>query len=225
LSVGYINVIDNDLAREKASWRVETEHDNGTVTLATMQQVIAREPLAAFKSNTSTVMTQPGCIRSSGGTFEHSPKSKQYMFEASITFPERSNTTKAGFEILSGPHETTKIYYQFSNESVVIDKSNSSAAASTNDWVLTDPESGKLRLFDIPSANGTEIETLHLTVVVDGGIVEVHVNDRFALSTWVWSWYEDSRNIRFMVEDGEVEFGEITIWEGLVNAWPQRGAE
>jgi beta-fructofuranosidase len=43
--------------------------------------------------------------------------------------------------------------------------------------------------------------------VVDGGIVEVHINDRFSLSTWVWSWYEDSRNIRFMVEDGEVEFG------------------
>ena len=225
LSVGYIDVIDNDLAREeKTSWRLETEHNNGTVTLATMNQKIAREPLAAFKSNTSTVITQSGGTRSSSATFDRSPKSKQYMLESSITFSSRSNATKAGFEILSGAHETTKIYYQFSNETINIDKSNSSAAAETNDWVLTDTESGKLRLFDVPSANSTKIETLTVTVVVDGGLVEVHVNDRFAISTWVWSWYEDSRDIRFFVEDGEVEFGETKIWEGLVNAWPHRGA-
>jgi beta-fructofuranosidase len=146
------------------------------------------------------------------------------MFESSITFFSRSNATKAGFEILSGAYETTKIYYQFSNETVNIDKSNSSAAAETNDWVLTDTESGKLRLFDIPSANSTKIEALNITVVVDGGLVEVHINDRFAISTWVWSWYEDSRDIKFFVEDGEIEFGETTIWEGLVDAWPHRGA-
>ena len=222
LSVGYLDVVDNDLAREKGAWRVDVEHDNGTVILATLHQQIAREPLAAFKANTSTVISQAGGSRSSGAAFDRSPESKHYILSTSVTFPSRSNATKAGFEILSGPQETTRIYYQFSNESLIIDRSNSSAAAATNDWVLTETESGKFRLFDIPGGNGTEVETLNLTIVVDGGIVEVHVNDRFAISTWVWSWYEDSRNVRFLVEGGEVEFGETTIWEGLADAWPQR---
>ncbi|KAJ8114553.1 hypothetical protein OPT61_g3597 [Boeremia exigua] len=222
LSVGHLDVVDNALAREKGAWRVDAEHENGTVTLATLHQKIAREPLAAFKSNTSAVITQAGRRRSSGATFDRSPSGRHYILSASMTFPSRSNSTRAGFEILSGDLEATRIYYQFSNESLVIDRSNSSAAAATNDWVQTEIETGKFRLFDVPSANGTEIETLNLTIVVDGGIVEVHVNDRFALSTWVWSWYEDSRNIRFLVEGGEVEFGEVTIWEGLVDAWPKR---
>lgn len=225
LSVGYINVIDNALAREKAAWRVESEHpENGTVTLATLHQKIAREPFAAFQSNTSTLMTQAGASLSAGKPLDRSPKSKHYMLTTSLTFPARSNATKAGLEILSGPNETTRIYYQFSNESLIVDRSKSSAAAATNDWVLTEPESGKLRLFDVPCANGTgsEVEKLELTVVVDGGVVEVHVNDRLAVSTWVWSWYEDSTDVKFLVEGGEVQFGETKIWEGLVEAWPRR---
>ena len=224
LSVGYIDVVDSELAREKGAWRIDTEHSNGTLTLATLHQQIAREPLAAFKANASTVVTQAGGRRSSGAAFDRCPESKHYMLSTSITFPSRSNATRAGFEILSGAHETTRIYYQFSNESLIVDRSNSSAAAATNDWVLTDAESGKFRLFDIPRGNDTEVETLKMTIIVDGGIVEVHVNDRFALSTWVWSWYEDSRNIRFLVDGGEAEFGETTIWEGLVDAWPERDA-
>lgn len=224
LSVGYLDVVDNSLAREKGAWRVDAEHDNGTVTLATLHQTIAREPLAAFKANTSAVISQAGGSRSSDAAFDRSPESRHYVLSTSITFSSRSNATRAGFEILSGSQETTRIYYQFSNESIVIDRSNSSAAAATNDWVLTEAESGKVRLFDIPNANGTQVEALDLTIVVDGGIVEVHVNNRFAVSTWVWSWYEDSRNIRFLVEGGEVEFGETTVWEGLVDAWPQRDA-
>ncbi|KAF2631338.1 glycoside hydrolase family 32 protein [Macroventuria anomochaeta] len=205
LSVGYLNVVDNELAREKGAWRVNTEQDNVTVTLATLHQKIARESFAAFKANTSTVITQTGGRQSSSATFDRCPESKHYT-------------------ILSGDHETTRIYYQFSNESLIVDRSNSSAAAATNDWVLTKTESGKFRLFDVPSGNGAKVETLNITIVVNGSIVEVHVNDRFALSTWVWSWYEDSRNIRIIVEGGDVEFGDVTIWEGLVDAWPERNA-
>lgn len=222
LSVGYVDVVDNELAREKGAWRVDSEHDNGTLTLATLQQKIAREPLSAFKANASDVIRQSGGRRSSSATLDRSPDSKHYLLSASITFPSRSSDVKAGFEILSGAHETTRIYYQFSNESIIVDRSNSSAAAATTPGINTQNESGLFRLFDVKHGNGTRVETLNLTVVVDGGVVEVHVNDRFALSTWIWSWYEDSRNVGFFVDGGEVEFGNVTIWEGLVDAWPQR---
>jgi len=225
LSVGHINVVDNALSREKGSWRTESKNDNGTLTLATMHQRIAREPLAAFKDNATNVITQAGGSVSSSSALEESPQSKHYMLSASITFPSRSkNASRAGFSILSGPNEHTNIYYQFSNESIIIERTNTSAAAPTTPGINADNESGKLRLFDVPGGNGsqTSVETLDLTIVVDGGIVEVYANDRFAISTWAWSWYGSSRDVGFIVEGGEVDFGEVTIWEGLVDAWPQR---
>jgi beta-fructofuranosidase len=228
LSVGYFDVIDNALSREKGSWRIESEHRNGTLTLATLHQSIAREPLAAFEANATNAITQASGTVSESRPLDQSPQSKHYMLTASITFPSnaRSNPVlKAGFSILSGPNEHTAIYYQFSNESLIIDRSNSSAAAATTPGINTSNESGKLRLFDVPAADGeTRIETLNLTIVVDGGIVEVHANGRFALSTWIWSWYEDSRDVGFLVEGGTVEMENVRIWEGLVDAWSERSS-
>jgi beta-fructofuranosidase len=226
LSLGYINVIDNALAREQGSWRVESQNNNGTLTLATLRQQIAREPLASFQQNATNTTTQSGGVKSSSEALDQSPSSKHYLLTASISFSSRTNNDlKAGFSILSGPNEHTNIYYQFSNESLIIDRSNSSAAAATTSGFLTDNESGKFRLFDVPSGNGTSVETLNLTIVVDGGIVEVHANDRFAISTWVRSWYADSTDVGFFVEGGEAEFGDVNIWEGLVDAWPGRNGE
>ncbi|KAI4910309.1 hypothetical protein J4E90_007743 [Alternaria incomplexa] len=224
LSVGHLNVIDNELSREQGAWRVDCENDNGTVTLATLHQKIAREPYAAFQQNATNVITQSGGSMAEVTKFTESPKSKHWMMTASVTFPSRSDDVRAGFTILSGPQESTTIYYQFSNESMIIDRSNSSAAAQTTNGIPTDNESGKFRLFDVAGGHGNEtmVETLDLTIVVDGGVVEVHANDRFAVSTWVRSWYGDSTDVSFFVEGGEVRFGDVTVYEGLVDAWPQR---
>ncbi|KAF5250654.1 hypothetical protein FOXYS1_14864, partial [Fusarium oxysporum] len=68
-----------------------------------------------------------------------------------------------------------------------------------------------------------KIETLDLTIVVDNAIVEVHANDRFGVATWARSWYADSTDIRFFHKgSGEVSFSNVTIYEGLVDAWPER---
>jgi beta-fructofuranosidase len=102
------------------------------------------------------------------------------MLSASITFLSRSSdASRAGFSILSGPNERTDIYYQFSNERIIVDRSNTSAAASTTPGINVENESGELRLFDVPGRNESQtlIESLDLTIVVDGGIVEVHAND------------------------------------------------
>jgi beta-fructofuranosidase len=128
------------------------------------------------------------------------------------------------FEMLSGTHESTRIYYQFSMESLIIDRSNSSAAANTTDGINTELETGKFRLFDVRGSNGTRIETLDMTIVAVGGVLEVHANSCCALSTWVLPWYDDSRNISFCVEGGSVEFGDVVVYEGLVDAWPDRSS-
>lgn len=232
LRVGFIeNVTDGELAREKASWRIESEDtEAGTVTLRTLRQEIVPEVVAAFKANATNAITQAGATVSNTTAFDQSPNSTHWMMTSNLTFPAgaRNNSElKAGFRILSGPNEHTTIYYQFSNESLIVDRSASSAARnSTGLGINTDAEVGKFRLFDVQgaSSNGSSIETLDLTIVVDGGVVEVHANNRFAIGTWVYSWFADSRGVEFFVEGGEVDFAETYIWEGLVNAWPERSS-
>ena len=81
-----------------------------------------------------------------------------------------------------------KTCVEFSNESLIIDRSNSSAAEALTPGITKRGEAGKLRLFDIrdPSSAESKIETLNLTVIVDNSVVEVWANDRFVMSTWVW---------------------------------------
>lgn len=234
LSVGTIaNVVDNGLAREIGSWRIaEGQSSNGTVNLQTLRQVLVREQEEAFVNNATRTITEPDRKFSAANgsvstSFTQSPDSKFYMLKSSLTFPSsarNSTDLKAGFEILSSEFETTKIYYNFANESIVIDRSNSSAAARTTDGIDTRNEAGRLRLFDIAQGAGTSVvERLDLTIIVDNGIVEVLANDRFGLSTWVWSWYESSKGISFLYEGTEeVEFGDVTTYEGLTDAWPER---
>ncbi|KAH6649104.1 glycosyl hydrolase [Truncatella angustata] len=215
LSIGKIsNVVDNELSRELGSWKTNTNESG-----------IAREPLAAliggnFYTEGSRNLSSPGVT-----PFQKSPDSKFFVLQAAITFPSsaRNSDLKAGLQILASEHEATTIYYQFSNESIIVDRTNTSAAARTTSGIDSRNEAGRFRLFDITHNGTTSVEALQLTIVVDNGILEVHANDRFALSTWVRSWYSSSTEVRFFYEGTEqVSFGDITVSEGLYDAWPER---
>ena len=207
------NVVDNELVRELASWKISCSNDNGTVELVTLGQRIVREALSAFQDNASQVIVQPQRTIGEGNradlAFARSPATKHFLLTATLTFPSNArgndSNVKAGFKILSSEHESTSIYYraiftksllyesptdgplEFSNESLIVDRSNSSAAAATTPGIETSNEAGKLRLFDNQAPDGSaHPETLDLMVLVDGGVLEVYANGRFALSTWVW---------------------------------------
>ncbi|KAF4124541.1 beta-fructofuranosidase [Geosmithia morbida] len=234
LSVGHItNVVDNELSRAKnTTWTVSSEGKNGLLELSTLGQQIAREPLAALTSpNTTKHVTEPGRTveKSDVIPFANPPASKYYVLSANLTFPSSARDTdlKAGFQILASDKESTTIYYTFGNESISIDRSNTSAAALPTGGISTATESGYLRLFDvIPNgAKEQQVETLRLTVVVDGGVLEVHANERFGLSTWARSWYANSTDIRFFQDgSGSVTFSDVEVYEGLYDAWPDRKA-
>lgn len=186
LAVGTIvNVVDNELAREVGSWKTSS-NESGIIELTTLKQTIARESLAALLDGDSYVEGSR-ILNSSGITaFQQSPDSKFFVLKASITFPQsaRGSDLKAGFQILASEHESTDIYYQFSNESVIVDRSNTSAAARTTNDIDSRNEAGRLRLFDIAQDEEPVVEVLKLTIVVDNAVVEIHANDRFVLSTW-----------------------------------------
>ncbi|KAF2767628.1 Arabinanase/levansucrase/invertase [Teratosphaeria nubilosa] len=203
------NVVDNGLIAGPASW-IHMWHS----------YLRPREP-------SSSQAARLIASNSSGVNFMQSPISKAFILKTCLTFPSgarNSSDLRAGLRILTSDQESTIVYYQFFNESLIIDRSNSSAASATTPGILNNNEVGRLRLFDIASTNGTvSIERLDLTILVDNSIVEVFANERFVLSTWVWSWYAESTQLAFFHEGSVgVEFGNVTVWEGLVDAWPAR---
>ncbi|RAK98521.1 glycoside hydrolase family 32 protein [Aspergillus ibericus CBS 121593] len=219
------NVVDNALAREsEASWRV-VRSSAGTVDLQTLGISIARETKSALLSGTSATEPSRTLNTTSLIPFQHSPTSKFFVLSAQLTFPAsaRNSSLQGGFQILSSELESTTIYYQFSNESIIVDRSNTSAAAKTTSGIDSSPESGRLRLFDVRDGEKEVVETLDLTLVVDNSVLEVYANGRFALSTWVRSWYANSTGISFFQNGvGEVKFENVTVSEGLYDAWPDR---
>ncbi|KAL3713804.1 hypothetical protein TMatcc_002509 [Talaromyces marneffei ATCC 18224] len=214
------NVFNNELVQEIGSWRVSgsthgsksSGHQN-CVELETLGIDIARETYEAITYASDS-------------------------FIVSFQQSARGSALQSGFQILASDLEFTTIYYQFSNESIVIDRSNSSAAARTTSGIDSYPESGRLRLFDVQEQcnqkydgdgeidhdnENKQIETLDLTIVVDNSVLEVFANSRFGVSTWVRPWYANSTEIRFFQNgDGEVTFRNIHVHDGLYDAYPAR---
>ncbi|KAE8154075.1 glycosyl hydrolase [Aspergillus avenaceus] len=180
-------VADNELARETgSSWRVRnSESAAGYLELETLGIDIARETREALFSG-SKISEQERTLTEAGGVpFQVSPTTKYYALSAKLSFPRsaRNSDLQAGFQVLSSNLESTTIYYQFSNESIIVDRSNTSAASKTTDGIVSANEAGRLRLFDLKGET-EKIETLDLTIVVDNAVVEVYANGRFALGTW-----------------------------------------
>ncbi|KAF4761047.1 hypothetical protein N7455_003109 [Penicillium solitum] len=219
------NVVDNELSRETlTSWRVARE-GSGEVDLETMGISIARETYSALTSGSSFVESGKTLSKAGSVPFNTSPSTKFFAMTANISFPAsaRDSGIQAGFQVLSSGLESTTIYYQFSNESIIIDRSNTSAASKTTNGILSNNEAGRLRLFDVLENGKEKIETLELTVVVDSGVLEVYANGRLALGTWARSWYANSTDINFFHNGvGEATFSNVTVFEGLYDAWPQR---
>ncbi|KAK7049398.1 hypothetical protein VNI00_005999 [Paramarasmius palmivorus] len=227
------NVVDNALVHETGSWKISsTDSTSGTVDIATLGIKPVREAITAYINEFATAYTEAGRtlnVTASNTTaipFTEPPKSRHYVLEASLTFPQSARNAsdfRAGFQILSSEFERTTIYYQFSNESLIVDRTNSSAVALTTGGIDSRNEAGRLRLWDVKEENGVKLESLNLQIIVDNSIVEIYANNRFTLSTLVLPWYDASKGISFYAEgEGTVTFSNVTVYEGLVDAWPER---
>jgi len=223
------NIVNNEAVQEIASWRISSTNEaDNTVDILTLGQVPAREVLQAIQASTPKTESDRTLNSSSSSTisFTSTVGSNNYLLSASLSFPSsaRSSDLKAGFKILSSQYESTTIYYQFSNESLIVDRSNSSAAAESSPGFDTINEAGKLRLWDIKTNGEVQMESLDLRIIVDNSVLEVYANERFVLSTLVFPWYESSTQMSFYHEgsSSQVTYTNVTVHEGLFDAWPER---
>ena len=107
-----------------------------------------------------------------------------------------------------------------------------------SDNVNTDPEVGKLRLWNLTNTDAGNksyaIQDLNIRAFMDGSFFEVYVNDVLTISTRLYYWYQDSTRMGFYLQfptslqnsssvvDTTVSYSNITVWEGVPNAFPQR---
>ena len=92
--------------------------------------------------------------------------------------------------------------------------------------------SSLIRQFDSSTANGYFVpytiatngtENIELDIFVDGSLVEVFLNDRFALTTRVYPSRDDALGVeQYVVNGTRVDFANVQIWTEMMNVWPQR---
>ncbi|OAV96570.1 hypothetical protein PTTG_01009 [Puccinia triticina 1-1 BBBD Race 1] len=162
---------------------------------------------------------------------------------------KQPSALRGGFRILSSKFEWTDVYYDPNQEYLVIDRSHSSSIPSYGN--STEQAKHRLWPIMDPITKKNNYESLNLTIVVDNSVLEVHANERTIVTTRVYPWCKDSVNVEFFVQGSveaakrvtpdsdshhldpaleaefeshskSVQFSQVELWDGLVNAWPNR---
>ncbi|KAJ6445399.1 Arabinanase/levansucrase/invertase [Purpureocillium lavendulum] len=142
-------------------------------------------------------------------------RSTNYEIEA--TFPNITGSEVFTVNVRQAPgdREVTKVIINLRDGHITVDRSRSSLGslgAST-------PDAGRFAL--LPGE-----EELRLRLFVDGSLVEVFANERFALTSRVYPSLDESLGASCALggEEYDDSSARVAVWEGLRGAWPRREA-
>jgi beta-fructofuranosidase len=153
----------------------------------------------------------------SPGQSGHIVNARSTNWELEALIRVRPGDRKIGFDFGHNRDKSHKsrVYFSVTQEEIVVDRSMSNA----EDDIQKDAHSGPFTLLVSEGDNGSETETLRLHIFRDGDVLEVFANDRFALSTVVYSDSRSCNGISWFVESEpagtKTVFESISIWEGL----------
>lgn len=116
--------------------------------------------------------------------------------------------------------EYTTISYEPSNHTLLVNRMHSSTIVEFNNATVT----GYFYPYTIQTAEGsTAKEAITMDVFLDGSLLEVYVNDRFALATRIYPSMTCSTGYGVYVEEGaEAKFSSLEAWVGLKHVWTDR---
>ncbi|KAF2218426.1 glycosyl hydrolase [Elsinoe ampelina] len=145
--------------------------------------------------------------------------SNHYELTATVS----NATGRVGVRIGVSPDEQeyTLIYYEPSNYTIVIDRTRSSLIQEFNNASLT----GYFRPYHVlPGVGGNATaEALRWDVFVDGSLVEIYINDRFAMTARIYPSLEGSTGVGvYLGEGASATYENVNFWDGLYNVWPGR---
>lgn len=132
-----------------------------------------------------------------------------------------SATGECGIIIAASPDMTeyTTITYEPVNNTILVDRTYSSTIVGFNNATVT----GYFYPYTIMANGSAKQEPITMDVFVDGSLVEVYINDRFALATRIYPSMECSTGFGVYVANGaSAAFESIDAWIGTMNVWPER---
>ncbi|KAH8904767.1 Arabinanase/levansucrase/invertase [Coniochaeta sp. PMI_546] len=137
---------------------------------------------------------------------------KSTTYELSATFSNLAGTEKFTFNVRQSPDsaEVTTLIFDIGNSRITIDRSRSSLL----NLGTSTPDSGPFRL--LPG------EDLRVRLFVDVSLVEIYVNDRFALTSRVYPSLETSVHTSYDLGSFDERHVQFQCWEDLKEAWPAR---
>ena len=112
-------------------------------------------------------------------------------------------SSRAGFilEKKSDNTEYTKIYYDYTGLSFVVDRSKSSTNANT-------PRDIQTEFFSLPAGQSVDWH-----IYIDGSVIEVFINNKFAFATRVYPVNATSNGMDFFAEGGNATATSVQVWD------------
>ncbi|KAF4548613.1 Glycosyl hydrolases family 32 N-terminal domain-containing protein 1 [Elsinoe fawcettii] len=142
-------------------------------------------------------------------------------YELSATVSNATGRVGVRIGVSPDEQEYTLIYYEPSNYTVVINRTRSSLIQEFNNGSLT----GYFRPYHVlPEVGGnTTAESLRWDIFVDGSLVEIYINDRFAMTARIYPSLQSSTGVGVYLADGaSATYENVNFWDGLYNVWPER---
>lgn len=111
----------------------------------------------------------------------------------------------------------TRIHYTLANSTLALERSASSLAPNFT-------KENFYGFFEPYRLEGV-LEDLNFDIFVDGSLVEIFINDRFAMTSRVYPTRADAQHIAVSAGQGQVCFENLRVWPHMKNdIFPKRPA-
>ncbi|EMD68595.1 hypothetical protein GGP41_003191 [Bipolaris sorokiniana] len=207
------HLVNNDSQlTTKGNTRV-VEHGNGTFTGYTLGARPLPEIVEALHNGSEPQVIDTGKDGCANGDVSGNGTSHMHLQVTLSDF-----TGPAGVVIAQSPNheEQTVVWYSPENYTINVDRSHSSTIVEFANYTMIG------YFYPYTFANGTT-ESLHMDIFVDGSLVEIHVNDRFWLTTRIYPARTDSTGFGIWAEEGStVKAKDLKVWDIDFNVFPER---
>lgn len=196
----------------------EDSASNGTYTATAVAQQPLADVVSAIQGKEHRLFDQPKMITSRQDF--HQVNSSHFHLQTTISkTPNSSADSFIGLQIRASPNqeEFTEIRYYAFNSSIVLDRTHSTLLAASHPAIGTATFVGHFETFSY--LNGTE--PLVMDVFVDGSLLEIFINDRFAMTSRVYPSRADALGAAIVLK-GEAVVERVKFWEMERNVWPER---
>ena len=198
----------------------EANANGKTYTVTTVAQRPLPDVLAGIQGPETKCISEPTCIKSR--TPVAGLNSSHFHLQVNISsLPAPSNSSYAGVNLRTTPdmEEYTSIRYYPGNSSIVLDRTHSSLIANFSKTTIV----GHFERFRFPQPNhATSTEEMVLDIFVDGSLLEIFINDRFAMTSRIYPSRADALGASLDSHGGETVVKSVKAWQQMKNVWPER---